>query len=247
MLAYTLSLSSLQEIVEMSNVTHPSEITPLKVALRVAARRLAGWTRARRPMRFPTYPPQVAHRIEQYHDDVRYASIALAIQRLETDNIQGSFAEVGVFRGATSAFIHKQAPGRRYFLFDTFEGFPAKDLEVASDTRFQQTSQAAVAEYIGGNENLTFRVGYFPETAAGLEDEKFAFVMLDVDIYQASLDVFKFFYPRLVRGGYFFMHDFNSPESNRAVSRAAVEFMADKPEMLIEISDYFGSALFRKI
>jgi O-methyltransferase len=231
----------------MSKLMRPREITPLKVAMRVMARRLAKLTRARRPMLCPTYSPQVAQRIEEYHDDIRYSTVALAIQRLEADNIAGSFAEIGVFRGATSNFIHKQAPNRRYFLFDTFEGFPEKDLENGPDTRFNETSQTAVAEYIGGNDNLHFRVGYFPGTAAGLEDEKFAFVMLDVDIYQASLDVFKFFYPRLVRGGYFFMHDYNSPESNRAVSRAAAEFMADKPEMLIEICDFFGSALFRKI
>ena len=43
------------------------------------------------------------------------------------------------------------------------------------------------------------------------------------------------------------MHDFNSNESEYAISRAAHEFMADKPEMLIEIPDYFGSALFRNI
>ena len=84
-------------------------------------------------------------------------------------------------------------------------------------------------------------------TAVGLEDERFAFVMLDVDLYKPALDVFTFFYPRLSRGGYFFMHDFNSPESDYAISRAAREFMADKPELLIEIPDYSGSALFRKI
>jgi len=231
----------------MPKHTRPQEITPFKVAMRVMARRLAKLTRARRPMLFPTYSPEVVRRIEEYHDDIRYSTVALAIQRLETDNIAGSFAEVGVFRGATSSFIHKQAPNRRYFLFDTFEGFPEKDVEDGPDARFNETSQTAVAEYINGNDNLDFRVGYFPDTAAGLEDEKFAFVMLDVDIYQASLDVFRFFYPRLVRGGYFFMHDYNSPESNRAVSRAAAEFMADKPEMLIEMCDFFGSALFRKI
>jgi O-methyltransferase len=42
------------------------------------------------------------------------------------------------------------------------------------------------------------------------------------------------------------MHDFNNPESDRAISRAATEFLADKPERLIEIPDEWGSALFRK-
>jgi O-methyltransferase len=231
----------------MPNSTGPSELTSAKVALRVAARKLAAATRARRTMRFPPFSADVVQRIEQYHDDVRYSSIALALQRLETDNIAGSLAEVGVFRGATSAFIHRQLPQRRFYLFDTFEGFPEQDLEYGKDDRFDKNSQESVRDYLQPNDNVIFRKGYFPATAEGLEDEKFAFVMLDVDIFQASMSTFEFFYPRLVRGGYFYMHDFNSPESERAVSRAAAKYMADKPELLIEISDYFGSAMFRKI
>jgi O-methyltransferase len=50
----------------------------------------------------------------------------------------------------------------------------------------------------------------------------------------------------MVRGGYFFLHDFNSPESNAGISRAAFEFLADKPELLIEIPDFHGSAMFRR-
>ena len=224
----------------------PRELGPLKVAIRVASRRLAALTRARRPMRFPTYPPHVVERIEKYHDDVRYSTLALGIERLKASQIEGAFAEIGVYQGATSAFIHEQAPERHFYLFDTFEGFPNND-DTAVDTRFRDTSREAVSRFLGHSENIHFREGYFPSTAIGLEDESFALVMLDVDHYQAAVDVFQFFYPRLVRGGYFFMHDFNSNESGYAISRAAHEFMKDKPEMLIEISDYFGSALFRKI
>lgn len=224
----------------------PRELSPVKVAIRVASRRLAALTRARRPMRFPTYPPQVVERIEKYHDEVRYSTLALAIERLKTSQIEGAFAEIGVYQGATSAFIHQEAPDRHFYLFDTFEGFPNND-GTGIDTRFRDTSRAAVAQLLGNSENIHFREGYFPSTAIGLEEESFALVMLDVDHYQAALDVFEFFYPRLVRGGYFFMHDFNSNESEYAISRAAHEFMKDKPEALIEIPDYFGSALFRKI
>ena len=177
-----------------------TEISPLKVPLRVAARKIAKLIRARRSMQFPTYPAAVARRIEQYHDDIRYATLALAIQRLEHDRIP--------------------------YLFDTFEGFPDRDLDIAVDQRFKDA---------------------FPDTASGLETESFALVMLDVDLYLPALEVFRFFYPRMVRGGYFFMHDFNSPESNHGISRAAHEFMVDKPDLLIEIPDFHGSALFRKL
>jgi O-methyltransferase len=224
-----------------------TEISSLKVTLRVAARRLAKLTKARRTMQFPTYSVDVARRIEQYHDDIRYATLALAIQRLEHDQVSGAFAEVGVYRGVTSSFIHRQAPDRQFYLFDTFEGFPSRDLETAVDERFNATSQEEVARLIGDTRNLQFRKGYFPDTAIGLEAESFALVMLDVDLYRPALEAFRFFYSSSVRGGYFFMHDFNSPESNHGISRAAYEFMADKPELLIEIPDFHGSALFRKL
>jgi O-methyltransferase len=198
-------------------------------------------------MQFPPYPAAVARRIEEYHDEARYAMLALAIQRLEHDQLPGAFAEIGVYRGVTSSFIHHQAPDRHFYLFDTFEGFPSRDLEGVVDERFRDTSQEAVARLIGDTHNLEFRKGYFPDTAVGLEAEKFALVMLDVDLYRPALEVFRFFYPRLVRGGYFFMHDYNSPESDHGISRAAHEFMKDKPELLIEIPDVSGSALFRKV
>jgi O-methyltransferase len=179
-------------------------------------------------------------------DDVRYASLALAIERLKTANIDGSFAELGVYRGHTSRFIHQQAPERRLFLFDTFEGFPAEIAEASGDERFRNTSQTSVADYIGNTDNVFFRVGYFPETARGLENERFSLVMLDFDLYDSALEGLRFFYSRLVPGGYLFMHDFNSPESDHAIERAAAEFLADKPESLIEIPDYWGSAVLRK-
>ena len=198
-------------------------------------------------MHFPPYDATVAQRIEEYHDDVRYSMLALAMQSIESEDIPGAFAEVGVYRGVTSAFLHRQSPRRRLYLFDTFEGFPSRDLEAGEDTRFKDTSQELVARVIGDTQNVVFRKGYFPETASGLEAETFSLVMLDVDLYRPALEVLRFFYPRMARGGYFFMHDYNYPESDYAISRAAHEFMADKPELLIEIPDFHGSALFRKV
>jgi hypothetical protein len=55
---------------------------------------------------------------------------------------------------------------------------------------------------LGTLHNAIILKGYFPETARGLENERFAFVMLDVDNYEASLAGLEFFYPRLNHGGY---------------------------------------------
>lgn len=180
------------------------------------------------------------------NDPVRYGSIGLALERLNKLTILGALAEVGVYRGVTSKIIHALAPDRKFYLFDTFEGFPVKDLEIEKDNRFKDTNKELVKKTIGNMDNVYLRPGYFPETTSGLENEVFAFVMLDVDLYAPTLAGLKFFYDRLSPGGYIFLHDYNSPESNWSVSRAADEFMADKPESIICIPDSCGSALICK-
>lgn len=198
-------------------------------------------------MEFPPYDQALHGFLAKYADDyVRYGMIALAINSLQKENIAGSFAEVGVYRGNTSKMIHAFAPERKLYLFDTFEGFPVTDLEV-DDDRFGDTNVETLKKTMGDLNNICIKKGYFPETAQGLENESFAFVMLDLDLYNPTLAGLQFFYPRMQPGGYIFAHDYNSPESNWAVSRAVNQFMRDKPEKIIEIPDKWGSILFRRI
>ncbi|KKL93204.1 hypothetical protein LCGC14_1877040 [marine sediment metagenome] len=182
-------------------------------------------------------------------DPIRYSTIALAINSILRDKIQGSFAEFGVFRGETSKFIHLLAPGKRLYLFDTFEGFPEEYLEDKNEAkRFKNTKLEIVKKNIGDLNNVIIRKGIFPETTKGLETEKFSFVYIDADLYISILDGLRFFYPRISQGGYLFIHDYNNPqESNAGVLRAVREFMADKEEKILEIPDILGSIVFRKI
>lgn len=193
-------------------------------------------------MRFPTYPRAIQEMLCFSSDPVRHASMALALERIRTDQIPGAIAEVGVHRGATSGLLHRHLPQRVLYLFDTFAGFPGED-----DARFRNTSIAIVKARLRDTCNVEFRTGVFPETSAGLEGEKFSFILYDADKYEPAVAALEFFYPRLSPGGYFFLHDYNSPESNHAVRRATDAFLADKPEKLIELPDVWGTALFRKI
>jgi O-methyltransferase len=181
------------------------------------------------------------------HDPVRTASLFLALKRLETEKVPGAFAEVGVFQGNLSKVLRRLSPTRQLYLFDTFQGFHDNDLKGEQDGRFRDTSLELVKKNIGNLDRVIFRVGFFPDTAVGLESEQFAFVMLDVDKYDPTLAGMKFFYPRLTRGAYLFIHDYNSPESDWGVSRAVDEFLADKPEKLIELPDGCGSVVLRKL
>lgn len=197
-------------------------------------------------MRFPTYSGRIKRLIWSSGDPVRYASIALALETIEQEKIFGSVAEVGVYRGEMSRFIHAVVPERRLYLFDTFKGFPASDLDVAGDERFSDTDARSVAATFGNDANIVIRKGYFPNTTQGLEREMFSFILLDLDLYKPTMAGLDFFYPRLTPGGFLVLHDYNSPESDHAISRAVHEFLADKPERVMEIPDRWGSAWFRK-
>jgi O-methyltransferase len=200
-----------------------------------------------REMQFPTFPADVHDAMATMQDYFRYTTLGLAVQRVHDEEIPGALAEVGVWRGETSAFLHRLAPARRLYLFDTFAGFPESDLPPgADDRRFRDTSEAAVRARVGGSANVILRPGYVPETLAGLEDERFAFALLDLDLLDPTAAALEFFYPRLSPGGYLVVHDYNNPESDWACKRAFDGFLAGRPERVVELGDMWGSALIRR-
>ncbi len=200
-----------------------------------------------REMRFPTFDARAHEAITISDDYFRYATLGLALQRVLDEDIPGALAEVGVWRGETSSFLHRVAPERRLYLFDTFEGFPDRDLPPgATDARFRDTSAAAVASRVGSSSNVILQPGYVPETLASVADEQFAFVLLDLDLFEPTRASLAFFYKRLAPGGYVIMHDYNNPESDWACKRAFDAFLVDKPEQLTEWGDVWGSASIRR-
>ena len=195
-------------------------------------------------MKHPPYASSQQRYITENIDPVRYSSIALAIRTILQDQIPDNFAEVGVYRGDLSRFIHAIAPQKNLFLFDTFEGFPAEYTD-NGDGRFKDTGIDLVKANIGNLDNVIIKPGIFPDTARGLEQELFAFVMLDLDTYKSTLAGLDFFYPRLSPTGYLFVHDYHSLESG--VKLAVDEFLKSKLETRVEIPDVLGSIVIRKL
>lgn len=125
-------------------------------------------------------------------------------------NVPGAVAEVGVFRGEFAQYINYAFPDRKCYLFDTFDGFDAKEalseLKSGNCTNafieaYKQTNVGAVLERMTYLENVVIKQGYFPESLDGLE-ERFAFVSIDVDFEDSIYEGLKYFYPRLNAGGY---------------------------------------------
>lgn len=181
------------------------------------------------------------------HDPVRYGNFMLSFRQVKEEKIEGSIAELGVYRGDLSKYIHKEFPERKLFLFDSFEGFNKKESESVGDDRFADTSVEGVIQNIGDDRNIEIRKGFFPDTAYNLDDEKFAVVVIDFDKYNPTIAALNIFYPLLSKGAFVFVHDYSSPESNWACKRALDDFLQGKPESAILLPDAFGTAIFRKI
>jgi O-methyltransferase len=153
-----------------------------------------------------------------------------------TKNVPGDMVEFGVAYGASARVIGEYGGGRMLHLCDTFAGLP-KPSKFDSPRFFEGSyscSRESVAAYLTGLP-CKFYEGYFPGTAAPLENTRFSFVHLDVDLYQSTVEGLKFFYPRMSPGAVLISHDYQSSEG---VDKAFAEFFADKPEPVVSLSGF---------
>lgn len=187
----------------------------------------------------------------RYYDKIRFYSIWFQMDRILREKVEGDLVELGVHKGETAKLIHEMDTSRTLHLFDTFNGFNEKDLLLENKqggryttNEFSDTDLESVKKYVGGGDRVAFHPGYFPDTAKGLEDKKFAFVHLDADLYLPTIEGLKFFYARLSPGGVIIVHDYNHIWDG--VTKAVDEFMPTIPESLIELPDWKGSVMILK-
>lgn len=151
----------------------------------------------------------------------------------------GDVMECGVWRGGSAKLLYEKirkiAPEKHLHLFDSFEGMAetdaALDRHEAGD--FSDTSLQHVQNFITGSDGddaaVVFHKGWIPQSFAGLEDLKFCFVHIDLDLHQSILDALAFVYPRLHPRGVIIFDDYGFA-SCAGARKAVDEFFADKPE-----------------
>jgi O-methyltransferase len=184
-------------------------------------------------------------------DYIRYSALGLCFEQILENNVAGNVAEVGVYKGDFAMRLNLLFRDRKLYLFDTFEGFAPSDVKFDQQEGFSEGNQdfsattlARVKVRMPYPDQCEFRKGLFPSTVEGLEDQ-FCFVSLDADLFTPIYEGLKYFYPRLSRGGYVFVHDFNNEEYKGA--RAAVlQFTKEQKIGYIPIPDSGGTAILTK-
>lgn len=151
----------------------------------------------------------------------------------------GDTAEVGAYRGAMSWLICAAGEGQRmHHIFDSFEGLsnPAavdgdhwSSGSLACD---EGTVQRNLAPFAGRFK--TYK-GWVPQRFGEVENRRFVFVHIDVDLYEPTRDSLAFFYPRMAPGGIIVCDDWGFTSCPGA-TKACDEFLADKPEKMVGLS-----------
>ncbi|GHG69339.1 hypothetical protein GCM10010919_19210 [Alishewanella longhuensis] len=192
------------------------------------------------------------------YDYVRFKLLELLAEQIQQQNISGNLAEVGVFRGNFARVINTLFADRTLYLFDTFAGFNPTERETdiqqgyadaaffTRSNNFADTSVALVMQRMPHPERCIPKVGFFPDSLDGLEDQ-FALVSIDVDLYTPMLNAIEYFYPRLTNGGYLMLHDYNHAEF-RGVKQAVADYEAKHGKLAkVPVPDQGGSIIITKI
>ena len=185
--------------------------------------------------------------------DARAATMRLLAEQINEENIPGDVAELGVYKGDFAILINAAFPDRCIHLFDTFEGFDAKDVAVevreglsrAKEGDFAGTAIDYVDQRLLYRERARYYQGYFPNTFARCSAEAFAFVSIDADLYAPTAAALPLFWDRLSPGGVLMLHDVNSTQF-RGPGKAVKEFCRERKLLPVPICDLHGSVLLRK-
>lgn len=136
-------------------------------------------------------------------DHERLASIEQSIE--QTRHLDGDMAELGVFRGGTTYFMHWCNPSKIFHLFDTFTGCPEDDVYETGHRKGDFAASIESVQSFLGIGNYRYHIGRFPDIASG---ERFSFVHVDCDLRVGVETAIAYFWPRMVVGGIIAFDDY---------------------------------------
>ena len=163
---------------------------------------------------------------ENFSRQLRYYSLFQMLEQTLKKNLKYDVAECGCWWGhstwALSKIIQKSGQDINFHVFDSFESglsdVDERDKNIARDLTKEQiliekNLCASDENFVRNNLKefnfVKFYKGWIPERFKEVENKKFQFVNVDVDLYQPTYDSFEFFFPRLVEGGVIHCDDYN--------------------------------------
>ena len=174
---------------------------------------------------------------DNFSKQCRFYSLQEMVEVVLKKGLDGDFVECGCWKGHStyiiSTILSENNFKNIFHIFDSFEKGLSERTPEDADERFELSKQEVEKEKMmfGSTEEevkralsdfafLKFYKGWIPERFKEVDNCKFSFVHIDVDLYQPTLKSLNFFYPRLVAGGCIVIDDYGFtrfPGSKKAV------------------------------
>ncbi len=165
----------------------------------------------------------------------------------QVDIHQGNIAECGCWKGLTAyqiaTYLRQSKFRNKFYLFDSFEGLsefedcdlPSGDvIDKKKRMKYFACSLEAVRENLKDFDFIDYKKGWIPERFKDVENEKFVFVNIEVDLYQPTRDSLDFFYDKTVKNGIIGFGDYGCVHFP-GVKKAVGEFMKDKKDFFLSL------------
>jgi O-methyltransferase len=150
-------------------------------------------------------------------------------------NKAGDFVECGVNKGGYSrAILHyvgsQNLRDRRFYLLDTFCGFPQEDRALAVQTQLHRYKECyqEVVDTFRDFPNVVLVRGRVPDTLPQVKAERVSYLSLDMNCAEPEIAAAEFFWDRLVPGAVVVLDDYGLSHHYARQKEAFDEFARRK-------------------
>lgn len=147
------------------------------------------------------------------------AALHILVCARAAQKLPGAMAEAGVFKGGSARLICENKGDTYLHLFDVFEtlqaGAVSGGAEVRSHFGAVHGTRSEVKRLLAPYPGVTFHPGLFPASATGLDEQRYSFVHVDLDLPGPTRSALEYFVPRLVSGGILIGDDYDDPGVRR--------------------------------
>lgn len=157
----------------------------------------------------------------------RLNNLEYCVRSVVEENIEGDLIETGVWRGGSTIFMKALLEifgdrTRNVWVADSFEGLPKPNKEKYKadefDEHYKINELAISKETVENNfkkyglldERVKFLKGWFKDTLPSAPIQKLSLLRLDGDMYESTMDGLVNLYPKVSRGGYVIIDDYDA-------------------------------------
>lgn len=185
----------------------------------------------------------------------RMDNLQYCVETVLEQGVPGDLVETGVWRGGACIFMRAilaayEITDRTVYVADSFEGLPPPDPSYPADEgdlhheRAQleislETVKENFRRYDLLDNQVVFLKGWFSDTLPSAPMKEISVLRLDGDMYGSTMDGLNNLYPKLSKGGFLIVDDYNLPNC-----RAAIRDYRETHNIDEEIIDIDGSGVY---